>query len=81
MNYFCKVERHDDIDIEEWINGFQILLKGSRFKTTCAWILETDLYIPKIVVHAASLFLSRDDQINFCFFVYDIEDSGFITRS
>ena len=71
---FCislEVEKHDDIDIDEWVNGFQIFLKGSRWQNyTCLDFRDLNSIIP-----------SREDQISFCFFVYDLEDSGFITRS
>ena len=26
-----KVEKHDDIDLDEWLSGLYVMLKGSRF--------------------------------------------------
>ena len=67
FKYF-NTECQDDIDLEEWITGFNVILKGNAqtgFKEMCVL-----LNIPG----------SLSEQTLYCFSIYDLNEDGYISR-
>ena len=67
FKYFNKVSS-DDLDVEEWVIGFSVVLKGKI--TQRADILRIFLFISG----------SDEEQLSYCFEIYDLNEDGYITK-
>ena len=54
-----QVEKHDDIDLEEWLAGFYIMLKGSRVPLLNIWNNWTKLVKPHLNCRRRHLGIAR----------------------
>ena len=66
FKYF-NTECQDDIDLEEWIRGFNVILKGN---------------IPGLEINAQLFTIpgSLSEQTLYCFSIYDLNEDGYISR-
>ena len=66
FKYF-NTECQDDIDLEEWIRGFNVILKGN---------------IPglEIMLNFSIIPGSLSEQTLYCFSIYDLNEDGYISR-
>lgn len=66
FKYF-NTECQDDIDLEEWIRGFNVILKGN---------------IPGLEINAQLFNIpgSLSEQTLYCFSIYDLNEDGYISR-
>ena len=66
FKYF-NTECQDDIDLEEWITGFNVILKGN---------VQTELRN----MFFFNILGSLPEQTLYCFSIYDLNEDGYISR-
>lgn len=66
FKYF-NTECQDDIDLEEWITGFNVILKGK-------------LFIRQEMCCLLNILGSLSEQTLYCFSIYDLNEDGYISR-
>ena len=73
--YFNKIAT-DNIDVEEWVTGFSVFLKG----TCCSFQVMSRVERRNKFDFYCSLLGNEEEWTQFCFNIYDLNEDGYITK-
>ena len=70
-----KTDFADDINVEEWVAGFNVFLKGGNSRSFLQHFLAS------FVEYWDKLMLGEERELReFCFYIYDLNGDGYISR-